>query len=240
MTSSTDKQEKYGVISLLDTLGTKGIWLRNNPSHVLENWNKLTTIFEDVIKDTDIAIEYTFSVFSDTIIIAASGAKTEEIILDLSSNLIPAISAGMIAGFYFRGCISVGKFYSNEKMIIGPAIDEAAQYYKLPEWIGVSASPTAHNVLENLKGNQHYKKDFENNFYKYDIPLKSAIEKNGWAINWTVLKDQFVKDMVKAFQVKNQYETIKDIIDEQLLLNHDMDIVLKWRNTLEFFNTIKR
>jgi hypothetical protein len=40
---------------------------------------------------------------------------------------------------------------SKEKMIIGPAIDEAAQYYKLPEWIGVSASPTAHRVLK-IKG----------------------------------------------------------------------------------------
>ncbi len=33
--------------------------------------------------------------------------------------------------FLFRGCLSVGTFYRSPNMIIGPAVDEAAEYYNL-------------------------------------------------------------------------------------------------------------
>ena len=36
--------------------------------------------------------------------------------------------------FFFRGCMSARRFYRSENMIIGPAVDEAAEYHTLPEW----------------------------------------------------------------------------------------------------------
>jgi hypothetical protein len=35
------------------------------------------------------------------------------------------------------------------KEVEGSAIDEAAQYYRLPEWIGLSTAPSASLILGN-------------------------------------------------------------------------------------------
>ena len=57
---------------------------------------------------------------------------------------------GILKGVYLRGVISIGKFYQSQNLIIGPAVDEAAEWYTNIEWIGVSAAPTAHFILEKL------------------------------------------------------------------------------------------
>ena len=35
-------------------------------------------------------------------------------------------------------------------MILGPAIDEAAQYYELADWIGVHLTPSAFSAVDRL------------------------------------------------------------------------------------------
>jgi hypothetical protein len=36
-------------------------------------------------------------------------------------------------------------------MIIGPAVDEAAEYYRLPEWSGISTCPSASKILTDAE-----------------------------------------------------------------------------------------
>ncbi len=53
--------------------------------------------------------------------------------------------------FFFRGCLSAGKFYPSEPMIIGPTVYEAAEYYRLPEWSGVSTCPSISKILTDAQ-----------------------------------------------------------------------------------------
>jgi hypothetical protein len=89
--------------------------------------------------------------------------------------------------FYFRGRLSAGKLYRSENMIIGPTVDEAAEYYRLPEWSGISTCPSASKILTDVEEMKASLYDF---FIHYNIPLKDMIEKNGWALNWSKSEDQ--------------------------------------------------
>ena len=118
--------------------------------------------------------------------------------------------------------------YYTEHSILGPAIDEAAEYYNLQQWIGISASPSVHKILDKidlskllLGGNSIY--------VKYDIPLKTSIEKNGWAINWSAYDTIMLKTSAIAKIVKNHLENARTI-----------PIIFKWRNTLDFLTFCRK
>ncbi len=53
-------------------------------------------------------------------------------------------------GIYLRGIIPIGQFYESQRAIIGPAIDEAAEWHKKTKWIGVSTAPTAPYTVTRL------------------------------------------------------------------------------------------
>jgi len=74
----------------------------------------------------------------------------DRLLLHCSRLIAPMIINGILKGVYLRGVISIGKFYQSQNLIIGPAVDEAAEWYTNIEWIGVSAAPTAHFILEKL------------------------------------------------------------------------------------------
>lgn len=85
----------------------------------------------------------------------------------------------ILENFFFRGAISLGKFYQSNRMVIGPAVDEVAEYYKLPNWIGISTSQSASSVL-NMSGNH-----LSDVLIRYNIPYKNGMmEANGWALAW--------------------------------------------------------
>ncbi len=77
-------------------------------------------------------------------------------------------------GVYLRGCISIGDFYYSKKMIVGAAGFEAAAHYELPQWIGISAAPSAYAVTTN---SEKIDDGLMKSFVKWNIPLKKGIEK---------------------------------------------------------------
>lgn len=110
-------------------------------------------------------------------------------------------------------------------MIIGPAIDEADEYYTLPEWSGISTSPGASKVLTDAKemaaSLYHY-------FIPYDIPLKNSTERNGWALNWPMGEDDYKSD-------NNQ---LRQILYEKAKRTNGISEYFKMKNTLEFFDSV--
>ncbi len=79
--------------------------------------------------------------------------------------------------FYLRGAISTGTSWLSDKMIIGPAIDEAAKYHDKLEWTRVATTPSASSVLENQPHP-------DNRLIKYhSIPCKNGTRK-GCALAW--------------------------------------------------------
>ncbi len=228
-------EEKEGVVVLLDRLGTKGIW-KDDAVKVIEEWDNLIYSFNHMVKELT-EYKYKITTFSDTIAITATADKNqylENLIIDVGITCGIILALGMAKNAFFRGGISVGKFFDYKQTIMGPAIDELAQYYTLAEWIGISASPSAHRLVnETVQKNV----DLGKIFYKYDIPLKNSIERDAWAINWPQFQNAFF-DMVKQKNVPINYKSFDEIINEQLKNTTDISISLKWRNTNNFAQRI--
>jgi hypothetical protein len=127
--------------------------------------------------------------------------------------------------FYFRGCLSAGRFYRSENMIIGPTVDEAAEYHALPEWSGISTCPSASKILTDANeiGVPQYV------FFKqYDIPLKNMTEKNGWALNWA--------NPQKKDQIKNT--KLRQILYDESMKANGISAYFKFKNTLDFYDWV--
>ena len=54
--------------------------------------------------------------------------------------LIPFVNS-IKAKMLFRGAISYGSYYLSTRLIIGPALDEAAYHHDKLNWIGISLTP---------------------------------------------------------------------------------------------------
>lgn len=178
---------KYeGIIVLLDALGMKGIWSEKNPIHVLQAWDRVYYAFESAVNNIIFPspnISLQFKAFSDTVIITASDKNflerdPAEFIQFMAHCIIQPFLIGLERNIYLRGVISAGEFYQSSKMVIGPAVDEAAAVYTSPNWIGVSGTPAVTSLL------RHYRPSSSDALVQYDIPHKCGIEKNGWALAW--------------------------------------------------------
>ena len=99
------------------------------------------------------------STFSDTIIIALySDIENEEkqptvlLLYLLSYILIKIFRRAFSKRLYLRGTISCGKIYLLKQqaklMIVGPAINEAAESHESTRWIGINTSPSALLTLD--------------------------------------------------------------------------------------------
>ena len=233
MESKTTNKEQ-GCVVLLDALGMKGIWQKQDPKDVINAWNRVVDSNTSVIlkDDSKYNVKTRIRAFSDTLMITKTGKSIEKIVDSTLLDLVTIIPYSMSHGIFFRGCISFGEFYSSEKIIIGPAIDEAAQYYELPQWIGVSATPSFFNLIENSSKFQQ-----KDRLTKWDIPLKQGIEKKGWVINWTEAVDS--KAVSKhLFKTKNKI-SFEQILNTQLQETNDLRASLKIRNTIEFLRHMR-
>ena len=228
--------EKEGMVILLDRLGSKGIWKDGDTTHVISDWLLLMAVFKSYLEDIQKKFPYKFFTFSDTVVITMYGSESEELFNDMCSTIIPMFAAAMAQKIFFRGGFNFGKYYDPEQMLLGPAVDELSQYYTLPEWIGISAAPSAHRVLDKMEKN----KNIISGFVKYDVPLKNSIEKNGWAINWPNFTDQKLKDLGTHLKTRTPFNNTIELIDEQLKGTIDIQTSFKWRNTENFVLAMKK
>ncbi len=142
-------QERKGFIAFVDALGTKGIWTRKDPKTVIQDWVDLVTHFEEEARGSHVQAW----AFSDTII-----ATLESDDLDSSKAPIPVIvellaklfTDALESGFLLRGAISRGLFYRERPMIIGPAVDDAAEWYEAAEWMGIMLTPQTSFFVDKL------------------------------------------------------------------------------------------
>jgi hypothetical protein len=219
-------EKVYGLLIFLDALGVKGIWETKDPAKVLENWNKVYEIFYDELYGRLTGVN--LSAFSDTLIISMRGH--EELIKQpwrfveiLCQAVIPAFVKSMDYDFFFRGVLSMGYFsqsVSSARMLIGPAVDEAANLYEAADWIGISLSPSTRWILENSVDDTGTRSNLA--IIDYNIPKKTGT-KLTWAVNWT------------EFDRSRRYWNIlvgKAISYAQTKEYHKY---IKYQNTLDFY-----
>ena len=230
--------KRNGVIVLLDALGVREIWKDGNSNEAMKSWTFFTQNFEKQIKKgLGRSIKTQFSSFSDTIVITAYGKKIEKILIDIAPILASRIIDSMYLGFPIRGCISIGEFYQKKNLIIGKAINEAAEYYELPQWIGISATPSANLQLEKMENSKSG--TVSNVYQRFDIPLKKSIELNAWAVDWIKTSYDYIDKLQKS-QTTGAFSDIPQIIYEKTKRSPNLSAALKWRNTAKFYDSVNR
>ncbi len=188
---------KTGAVVFLDVLGWKGAGER--AKSLMESFVKIKKENEDNCKDFNNAIQeeklkedgilrgIESLGFSDTIILYAEGQGEYAVsmLTTFCSKIIPDALKG---GLPLRGAISFGEYYVDQEnnVLLGTAVDEAASWYEIVDWIGVILTPSAKMTFE--LGDSDF---IKSRITKYDsIPFKEDKGKLGYkmlnlCVDWT-------------------------------------------------------
>jgi hypothetical protein len=237
--SSKNNRMQDGVVVFLDALGVKGIWARAEPEGVISSWEEVLKRLYDSIKklprtgsvgDKKESLDYNIAAFSDTVIITLKCTEDPAAHVPLVAKIVSdAFFFALVKGIYFRGVIAIGKFYQSNTLVIGPAIDEAAEWYTQPEWMGVSTAPSASFGLLRL---EDQKADISKWFVKYDIPSKVGPQKGEWALAWP-------REALKNHESTQGKLTTRGLILDTFA-NRPISVAAaqKYKNTLAFFDFV--
>ena len=231
--AEAEPRVRCGIVAMIDVLGVRGSWKENGNGgtpELHEKWNKLLGSAKSSLENDEILKnEMTFTAFSDTMFITVRGDDYARLLLSFSKAMWSVIANGIMEDVPLRGCVSCGSyFWSNDDLFTGRAVDEAAAYYSLPQWIGISAAPSANGALNKVMPNLPY---LDGNVYKrHDIPLKASVEQDAWALNWPRQCEDDDKDE------EGKMGKILERINEKMGSLTDIGAALKWRNTRKFCN----
>lgn len=217
---------------MLDVLGIKGIWQREPVNEIVQKWERMVFDFRDIERSlnenphNNIVTHIQF--FSDTIIVTYEGDDPIDLLSYMSLHLTYPFCHSLTEKVFLRGAISVGRFRRTENMIIGPAIDEAAEFYEHSNWVGITLTPSAGQIIDKTM-KEHNRHGW---YEKFIVPSNTGDEEV-WALNWpTHMRGvmQFIPDtreprdvLSEVFsnppndpRVISKYETTSNFFDEMI------------------------
>ena len=228
--------KKFGAVAVLDALGTKGRWKHESATKIISKWEELITAYKKAAKKpSKKGYKISIHAFSDTVIITVTDAKPYELMLAACEEVTSFVLFALGRRVFFRGCLSVGNVYTGPQIVIGPAIDEAAQYYEMANWIGVSFSPSTNKIIKKSSFKKFAKsRNYDNYFVKYDIPMKSGVQKNGFALN--IKRDYELLKFVYMVRLRTFLPKKPEILlVREMKKTSDRSAIKKWKNTMKFF-----
>lgn len=162
-------------------------------------------------------------VLGDTLVMAfkemegASGMQT------LGTLLYGLFVKALRLRLFIRGAIGWGTFYQQEDTIVGPAVTDAFDLHDAVDWIGVVLTQTSGLRYERDNPNVTSPR-WRGGFVRYPVPLKDGRKVPLYALDWPYLPDSphrvDLADWFTANPIPLKAES-------------------KYRNTLEFFDTIR-
>lgn len=168
--------------------------------------------------------------FSGTLFATARGADHVDLLLSFGRAVWPAIVRGIQEDVPVRGCVACGSFARDAQgSVSGPAADEAAAYHPLPQWVGVSAAPSANAVLSGLAPGRSLHGLGGGPYAMHSIPLGTSVEQGAWAVNWPGQCDE---------SGSGEIEEIPGIIEGRMDAAPDMETMLMWRSTRRFCDSV--
>jgi len=223
-----------GAIAILDRLGTKGIWQRENPEDIILKWDYVMKIYDSAYKVIAEKRKYKPKIFtfSDTVILIFESDDIKRDLEYIGMDLANFLVVSLLHGMFFRGCISIGEFYVGDNIVIGKPIDEAAEYHAMSQWIGVSVAPSLYNILYKMKEEEWTDMGSVKPFIKYKIPLKSGIE-SGYAVNFPACFLSIGNLMAEATKVTLP-NSLEEFFGNELEKATGVDVSFKIRNTIDF------
>ena len=207
------------------------------PSKVISDWNWLVKITDQFLKGAFPNTKVTTRAFSDTILITSTSFNLDTLIIEMGIFLNAFLKICIVYDFPIRGVFSLGEYVNSEQMIIGPAVDEAADVYEQSNWIGFSATPSAFSIIEKLSQSKKYGQKIRQHFIKYDVSMHGGIDKQNWAIKIDP-DGKIIGDYEKNSKFIGM--TIRDITDYKLQHPIGSESGIKWKNFLLFLNHISK
>jgi hypothetical protein len=209
--------EENGIVIFLDALRMKGIWKSFKPIEVIKMWNNVVGFFKDSLDQSRLSVIPCFRTLSDTIIItiASQPSHFESIISKAFYLLLEPFIQSLKIRMLLRGTISCGTYYLSQRLIIGPALDDAAYHHDKLDWIGISLSPTQCSSLNNITS--------PGVVYYNDIPQKDS-HYGGFVLN------------SPKFDSNGKCYSI---LEEEGANVHRPDIKVKYDNTFKFYDNVK-
>lgn len=167
------------MVAIIDLLGIKGSWKNGEGEEGAPSVHKrrsdLPRSTRCLLKGDDtVGDGMTFSAFSGAMFIVAEGRSCDRLLLAFGGIMWHAVAHSIEKDVPVRGCVSCGSYFrSRDNLFTGPAVDEAAEYYTLPQWIGISAALSANSVLSRAIPRPSHR---NNRIYRRrDIPLRSSV-----------------------------------------------------------------
>ncbi|MFT3911445.1 MAG: hypothetical protein QM737_18625 [Ferruginibacter sp.] len=241
---------KQGVICILDILGTKGIWTEESVEQYFKiiseiEKNNLNPAKEHFLKiKNDMPIELDFISFSDTLVVTLTKTITEEkkdqnffkVVIDGFTLTILGIFQTYFAdSLFLRGAISYGQIEKRGSHFVGPAVDDAAEYFELQDMIGICLTPKATIAMDYAIGwnKKVMSKEIGSNVIKYKTPLKNKMEADLYQINWP-------KPFHDLYKHDNEI-TPENILSNFMSKRNIPPIALsKFTNTFNFYNYVTK
>jgi hypothetical protein len=227
-----------GVIVFLDALGTKGIWARAEPKSVIQAWGEVIKAFQSAIEQSpkllgeakdDDALVYDMKAFSDTVIIALRCNDDPASLIPLiAETVLKPFTEALMKGIFFRGVIAIGKFHLSDTLIIGPAVDEAADWYEQSDWIGISTTPSATFGLYRLEEQGAR----ISALVRYNVPIKGGGQ-DDWAVAWP-RELQKAALTISGNPLNARGQLLNIFAEKPIAVN----AASKYRNTLRFFDFV--
>jgi hypothetical protein len=152
-----------GAFALVDCLGFKGAWKKTDPNLLIQKFSAIDkTVSEHVFSDV-LALRYLsfgpirahVRLLSDTVAISLQYDRQEgkdpekwqrNILVPLICDSVLKVLNLFLEGeppFVLRGCITYGEHVSEGNVIVGPAVDDAAEQMSISEGAFVWLHPSA-------------------------------------------------------------------------------------------------
>jgi len=205
-----------GVVTMLDVLGWKGIYNRER-----DPITSLETLIRDMEKASEkyrgLVFELEIRSISDTVVMFSKVTETDATqAIDAHGGVCAeAITRSIVARIPLRGATCYGDFEVRDNIYVGRAIDEAAAWHDVGEWVGVHLTPSANFLVESPL----------NHWVVYSPPLKHPQRCKtrclDWWKNWraSCVNDNPLK------RLKAVFRTMGPIVPE---------IAPKFENTIAF------
>jgi len=210
-----------GVITFLDVLGWKGIYTREEAplEKMVGLIGKITAAASRHKSEFSLEVRS----ISDTIVLYSTNVTADKITAAVDTHgqvCAKAIAESIYANIPVRGATAVGEFEVRDNIYVGKAIDEAASWYELADWIGVHLTPSAMFATD---GNLSHWTTYEppvKGMYRHRVPCVA------WLDAW---RETVPPSQDPRKQLLSMFSDMGPITP---------DFAMKFMNTLAYFDEI--
>lgn len=191
---------QQSLIAILDILGTKGAWNQGIIDQYFQAIDDSNAILEEARarfkkQSEGVPIEVDFLSFSDTMVVTLMKTEKDEekdpyffdmFIGPFSQMILGIFQVYFSKYFFMRGAISYGLMDKRGNHFVGEAVDDAAEYFELPDIIGVCLTPKATIAMKSaiVWNRKYFQKEICDHLIMYKTPLKTKQEIDLYQVNW--------------------------------------------------------